>query len=168
MARWNGIERRKKSNDGLEGRRLGDVHCGEHNILWKHHDDDKTDHRKVVCGKIARVEREVERLEEEHAKDIKAISSSATPWKVFALSMMILVALFGWIGQEIKSGNSEIKASVNTLHRRISDKDTEMSSETNGLKDAINKVNSSIQSLETRIKEVEKAVDAKTTLRRTP
>lgn len=161
MTSWDGINRRKKSEDGAEGRRISDQHCGEHNILWKHHDEDKSDHRQAICGRIGKVEREVERLEEQHSNDIKGISSSMTPWKVFALSMAVLMVLFGWLGQEIKSGNNEIKTSFNSLHRRISEKDLEMSSETNGLKEAINKVNASIQSLEGRIKDVEKAVDAR-------
>lgn len=161
MTKWDGVERRKITDEGIEGRRISDQHCGEHHILWKHHDEDKSDHRQAICWRIGKVEREVEKLWKQHADDIKNISSCMTPWKVFALSMGVLIVLFGWLGQEIKSGNNELKGSFTVLHRRISEKDLEMSSETNGLKEAINKVNSSIQSLENRIKDVEKAVDAR-------
>jgi hypothetical protein len=64
---WDGRERRKPTPEGREGRRPGDRHCAQHDILWNQHDKDTEQHRGLVCGKILKVEgnlaREVERLE---------------------------------------------------------------------------------------------------------
>ena len=53
---WDGTERRKQREDGREGRRPSDQHCGEHYVLWTTHDKDKDEHRVLTCGKIAKLE----------------------------------------------------------------------------------------------------------------
>jgi len=64
---WDGRERRKPTKDGREGRRPGDQHCSQHEILWDHHEKDKDEFRKLSCGKILEVKTnlalEVEKLE---------------------------------------------------------------------------------------------------------
>lgn len=64
---WDGRERRTPQPDGREGRRPGDQHCGQHDILWSHHDQDKEVYREITCGKIREIKvnvvSEVDKLE---------------------------------------------------------------------------------------------------------
>jgi len=68
MTPWNGIERRTKLPNGGQGRRPTDIHCPQHEILWSHHEQEKSEYRALSCGNIAEIKlslaREVERLEQ--------------------------------------------------------------------------------------------------------
>ena len=161
MVEWDGRERRK-IHENREGRREGDVHCGQHDILWRHHDDDTKNHRQLVCGKIKGVDEELTAFQRETRTELGKIASSMTPWKVFALSMILVIGSIGgsiaWLARYIDRGQDEIKTSVGAIHRRISENDGEISSETKVLKDAINQVNRSILMLDNRLLNVENEV----------
>jgi hypothetical protein len=167
MKHWDGKERRKAiESDGAikTGRRKDDEHCGQHEILWRHHDDDTKNHRQLVCGKIKGVDEELTAFQRETRTELGKISSSGTPWKVFALSMVLVIGSIGgsiaWLARYIDRGQDEIKTSVGAIHRRISENDGEISGETKLLKDAIYQVNRSILMLDNRILNIENEVRA--------
>jgi hypothetical protein len=58
---YKGPERRRPNpeDEYREGRRRGDIHCPQHAILWEHHEKDKDEFRKLSCGKIAKIEKEL-------------------------------------------------------------------------------------------------------------
>jgi len=62
MIKWDGRERRQPTQDGREGRRPGDRHCAQHEILWEHHEEDKKQFRETSCGKIAALKLEIEKM----------------------------------------------------------------------------------------------------------
>jgi hypothetical protein len=161
MKEWDGIERRQYKED-RDGRRVGDQHCGQHDILWRHHDEDTKNHREHVCGKIKSVDDELSAFQKETRIELGKIAGSMTPWKVFALSMVLVIGSIGgsiaWLARYIDRGQDEIKTSVGAIHRRISENDGETSNETKMLKDAIYQVNRSILMLDNRILNIENQV----------
>ncbi len=92
-------------------------------------------------------------------KDVKELAKSTTPWKVFALSMVVLIALVGWLAQKIDKGQDEIKTSVVSIHQRISANDKDVDSATRSLADSLKDLNSSIRSIDSRLNTVEKYIE---------
>jgi len=133
---WDGRERRTPQPDGREGRRPGDQHCGQHEILWTHHEQDKESYRDLTCGKILKVEsnlsREVERLERvdealrkvDEALDIKIEILKNTIvgrywFKVvvgFLISGMVALGIQqNWAFKEILENQRIFTSSVNSI-----------------------------------------------------
>ena len=141
MTDYSGPERR------TEPRRQSDK-CANCDVLWKYHDEDKNNHRKEINGDIQELKTCVEK-----------IASSMTPWKVFALSMVVLIGSIGWLAAEIKTGNTEIKSAVSRVHQRVTEQDTEKVVQVSAMKDSMHQINLSIQSIDGRLKQVEKALE---------
>lgn len=55
VKKWDGRERRTQTIDGREGRRTADRHCAQHEILWEHHEEEKSTYRDLTCGKILEI-----------------------------------------------------------------------------------------------------------------
>lgn len=73
---YTGPERRHILQEGKEGRRDNDWKCGEHTLLWKHHDEERQNFREIVskdqglaCGKI-------KKLEEFHIRDVGEVKQA--------------------------------------------------------------------------------------------
>jgi len=155
---YTGPERRQ-SSAGRDGRRGSDQHCPQHELLWKHHDDAARTTEGHLCRKITKVTTDLDSFQKETRTDLGKLSSSMTPWKVFALSMVVLIALVGWLAQKIDKGQDEIKASVGSIHQRITSNDKDVAVETGALKDALHQVNTSLQAVYSRIASVETTVE---------
>ena len=150
MVEWDGHERRK------EDRRITE-HCALHSILWDHHDKDTTSHRQTVCGKIARVEREVERLNTEHKEDIRAIHSIGTPrafffWVVGGFFVCILGIFYQ---------NWTISDKVGNVHSRITQIDSGRVEENHSLKENMTAIKHAVESIDGRLKIVEQSLPQK-------
>lgn len=138
---YDGPERR------LYMRRDDDRKCARCDLLWTHHDNDKVDHRRSLHEHLEEIKNDVEAM--------RTDAKSLTPWKVFSLSMMILLGAIGWLATSIKDGTSKIEASVQTIHRRITDNDREYSN----LRQSMGEIKSSLDSVANRLSEVEKKVN---------
>ena len=139
MAEWDGRERRASRDDERDGRRASDFHCGQHDILWKHHDEDKSDHRKLVCGKIARVEKEVD-----------DVQKTMTPRWVFTLALGLIAASLVGLFSLTYSGQEKILS-------RLSSNDVEAVISATGIKDSINTIEGMVHSINKRLKVIEKS-----------
>jgi hypothetical protein len=106
---WNGHERRTPAPGGREGRRPGDRHCLQHEILWDHHEKDKDAYRVLTCGKI---------------KDINAEIDKMISWKIFAFlftfSVLVVGAGFGFFGSKIEKLSDRQEASMDSLQAIVS------------------------------------------------
>jgi hypothetical protein len=98
MKEWDGIERRQYKED-RDGRRVGDQHCGQHDILWRHHDEDTKNHRQHVCGKIKGVAIEVGELR----------NLIVGKW-TFNLVMGFVAAAFLFVGYGMREMGNDINA----------------------------------------------------------
>ena len=109
MTEWDGRERRTPTQDGREGRRPGDRHCSQHEILWDHHEKDKDAYRVLTCGKI---------------KDINAEIDKMISWKIFAFlftfSVLVVGAGFGFFGSKIEKLSDRQEASMDSLQAIVS------------------------------------------------
>ena len=141
MENYSGPERR----DGAERRK---DRCAVCEVLWSNHDHERDAHRKDITEDIQELKSGVEK-----------IAQSMTPWKVFALSMVVLIGSIGWLATEIKSGNTEIKSMVERVHVRISTNDKDVETATAGLKESIMGIKYSVESIDGRLKQVEKALE---------
>jgi hypothetical protein len=102
MVKRRGTERRTATEIGgviKKGRRKEDEHCSQHDILWKHHDDDTNNHRNNVCGKIKAVAIEVGELR----------NLIVGKW-TFNLVMGFVAAAFLFVGYGMREINKEITA----------------------------------------------------------
>ena len=109
MTEWDGRERRTPTQDGREGRRPGDRHCSQHEILWDHHEKDKDAYRVLTCGKI---------------KDINAEIDKMISWKIFAFlftfSVLVVGAGFGFFGTKLEKLSDRQEASMDSLQAIVS------------------------------------------------
>jgi len=101
MIEWNGHERR----DHSPGRRSEDRGvCPEHYIIQ----DGTKDHRQLVCGKIAGIKQEIERM---------------VPWKVLmlivALSVTVVGSGFGFFGVAINRLADRHEAAMSEISREM-------------------------------------------------
>ena len=73
MAKWDGTDRRHCLDDGREGRRAADWHCGDHVVIQ----ESTKEHRAIVCGKITSLKQDSEKdlasLKEYHDADLEDI-----------------------------------------------------------------------------------------------
>ena len=137
MTDYSGPEQR------IKPRRQTDK-CANCDTLWTQSRDEQMQRR----GDIKELKMGVEK-----------IAQSMTPWKVFALSMVVLIGSIGWLATEIKSGNTEIKSMVERVHIRISTNDKDVETATAGLKESIMGIKYSVESIDGRLKQVEKALE---------
>jgi len=108
MTEWDGRERRTPTQDGREGRRPGDRHCSQHEILWDHHEKDKDAYRVLTCGKI---------------KDINAEIDKMISWKIFAFlftfSVLVVGAGFGFFGTKLEKISDRQEASMDSIQKTV-------------------------------------------------
>jgi hypothetical protein len=104
MQTWDGHERRQQTNDGREGRREADWHCGEHYEIQSH----TKEHRESVCSKIKEVKGnltiEVDKLE-------KAINNMMPKWVVLWVgvpSMLVMLGFVSWVSVKGMSNTESI------------------------------------------------------------
>jgi cation transport ATPase len=106
---WDGRERRTPTSDGREGRRPGDRHCAQHEILWDHHEKDKDAYRVLTCGKIKKINAEIDKM---------------ISWKIFAFlftfSVLVVGAGFGFFGSKIEKLSDRQEASMDSLQAIVS------------------------------------------------
>ena len=121
---WDGRERRTPTLDGRDGRRPGDRHCSQHEILWDHHEKDKDAYRVLTCGKIKEINSEIDKM---------------ISWKIFTFlftfSVLVVGAGFGYFGEQIgkladkqEEGLTLIRASLGVLKENQSVMATEIKS----------------------------------------
>jgi hypothetical protein len=72
--KWNGRERRTSTED-REGRRAGDQRCPDHHLLWKQHDEDKSNFRKDNERNQGLACRKIKALEEYHVRDLNEVKT---------------------------------------------------------------------------------------------
>ena len=123
-SRGNDTDRRS----GPPSRRQADMHCSEHYLRWEHHDTDAKDHRSLVCGKIKSLgDMMSAKADADDVRQVQADLRSMTPWKVFALAMLIIIAMTGWTHKTIIDSQDKMSRAVETIHRRITDTDQDFS-----------------------------------------
>ena len=127
---WDGItERRKPREDGKEGRRPTDIHCGQHAILWDNNEKNRSEYRAITCGKITAINNEVAKM---------------VQWKIFAFlftfSVLVAGAGFGFFGAQIskladkqEEGLTSIRASLGVLKENQAVMSTEIKSNQSSL-----------------------------------
>jgi len=107
--KWDGNERRTPTQDGREGRRPADRHCSQHEILWEHHEKDKSDYRVLTCGKITALNVELDKM---------------VSWKIFAFlftfSVLVVGAGFGFFGTKLEKLSDRQEASMDSLQAIVS------------------------------------------------
>jgi hypothetical protein len=130
--KWNGVERRKPRDDGKEGRRVQDIHCYEHAMLWEHHDQDKANNRALVCGKISDIKAniilEVKRLEENDSKienkidEIKSNMIGKYWGRVVVAFMCASILALGvqqnWAFKEILVNQRDFAVTINNIENK--------------------------------------------------
>jgi hypothetical protein len=151
---YSGPERRKKDTayDGPP-KRKGEQ-CDMCQFIWRKHDEEKVMARTHICKKI-----------ESCAKEIDELQGAYTPRWVFTLiiagTFAFSLLLFGWTATTIKDGQDSVKESLKVLHERISKNDAEVSADTKQLKGTLDSLNYFVQSIDSRLKTVEKYVEVK-------
>lgn len=109
MAKWDGRERRRPQSGDKDGRRSGDVHCGQHTVLWDNNEKNRAEYRATTCGKITALNAEV----------VKMVS-----WKIFAFifsfSVLVVGAGFGFFGTNLAKLADRQEASMDALNNTIS------------------------------------------------
>ena len=107
--KWDGRDRRTVRDDGRTGRRPGDQHCSQHEILWNHHEKDKDEYRILTCGKIKWLQAEIDKM---------------ISWKIFAFlftfSVLVVGAGFGFFGAKIEKLSDRQEASMDSLQAIVS------------------------------------------------
>lgn len=153
-------------NNGYEGperreiqRRAEDRrHCALHEVLWGHHDEERKDFRKTVCGKLGDIKTTVEKKADEvDLRQVQADLKSMVPWKAFGLAAIIVLSGFGYLVGTIKDGQKEIKEGVATIHRRISEQNTEYDK----MQTTITDLQHSLNDIVRRLTGVEKQLEKK-------
>jgi hypothetical protein len=118
---WDGHERRAKTDDGLQGRRQSDWHCGDHQEIQSH----TKEHREIVCAKIKEVKinitSEVDKLE----KAIDDLNRNVVGKYWFRIVIGGLCAALVYIGfqqnwafKEIITNQKEFAVSVNNIENQ--------------------------------------------------
>lgn len=133
MTEWDGRERRA-DHDDMHGRRNpDDRHCADHAVKWEYHDKDATEHRTLVCGKIAKLETEHNSEMTELKRDMKEKASvldvekkanqSDLKGMVKLVSVLIIICSAIVAGQAVwlKSDLSGVSASIQRLNIRITE-----------------------------------------------
>jgi hypothetical protein len=105
MAKWDGHERRKETDDGREGRRQADWHCGEHYEIQNH----TKEHRDSVCTKIKEVKGnltiEVDKLE-------KALNNMMPKWVMLWVGIPSLLGMLMFVSWVSLKGISNTEAII--------------------------------------------------------
>lgn len=122
---WDGTERRKQREDGREGRRPSDQHCGEHYVLWTTHDKDKDEHRILTCGKIAKLETSMDKEVTELDGKIETLKKEIVGKYWFRFVVGILFASViglgiqqNWAFKEILTNQRDFAVSVNNIENK--------------------------------------------------
>jgi hypothetical protein len=121
MTKWDGRERRQSNDDGIQGRRQSDWHCGDHNEIQNH----TKEHRQIVCAKISEVKinltEEVNKLE----KAIDELNRSVVGKYWFRIVVGGLCAALVYIGfqqnwafREIIGNQKEFAVAVNNIENK--------------------------------------------------
>lgn len=125
---------------GPPSRRQADMYCSEHHLRWEHHDTDAKEHRGVVCGKIKSLgDMMMTKADVDDFKQVQADLRSMTPWKVFALAMLIIIAMTGWTHKTIIDSQDKMSSAVDTIHRRITDADRDVSNRLHNIEQQLHK-----------------------------
>lgn len=161
MSDYSGPERRKMEMDYEGPPKRKEEKCLLCDVLWKNHDDEKKLARDHICKAIATVAKDVK----DNKEDQKEIRRSSTPRWFFALtisaSFLFSIFLFGWISTAVKDGQKEVKDSLASIHQRITINDREEEAANKGFSDALRDLNYSVQSIDSRLRTVEKYVETK-------
>ena len=162
MTEWDGHERRKPQPDGKEGRRPSDQHCGQHYVLWDKHDEDKNSYRGLTCGKITKIEADINSEVGKLEKVDAAISTKIEEmnkivvgkfWFRVAIGSMF-AALIYIAGQNRLSNNDQIYAL-----RDISKNQKEISATVNNIENKQIEMVGQMRIFEFEIKELTKRQD---------
>lgn len=132
---------------GPERREIPDrrrEHCALHDLLWIHHDKDKDDHRTALVTQI---------------RDIAEMARQALPLKTFMIVLMITstvaASAFGLLWTGLEKNQRDIKESLSTIHRRITDRDVDYDK----LNESVLKMRWSVDGMSSRLNEVENRIN---------
>ena len=107
---WDGItERRRPREDGKEGRRPTDRHCGHHVILWDKNEKNRAEYRATTCGKINAINAE-----------IKGMVNWKTFTFLFTFSVLVVGAGFGFFGANLAKLADRQEAAMGALNNTVS------------------------------------------------
>ena len=107
---WDGItERRRPREDGKEGRRPTDRHCGQHVILWDNNEKNRAEYRTITCGKITAINAE-----------IKGMVNWKTFTFLFTFLVLVVGAGFGFFGANLAKLADRQEASMDALNNTVS------------------------------------------------
>jgi len=152
--------------DGPGRRNYDKMKCPNCDLLWSNLEKERAANKEYICGKILEVKKDVEKATIVMAEQAKVHSSFVPRW-MFGLAFTLLLLVGGWwfssfsntvkenqtaFYHSLEKSQGEVKDSLSTLHRRI----TETDNSREALKDSLTELKWSVNSVSTRLGEVEK------------
>jgi hypothetical protein len=141
--------------DGPGRRDYDKLKCPNCDILWSNLERERQSTKEHVCGKIREVKEDVATIFDKINEQSRANSTLVPRW-MFLTAFGALITAAGWwfstFSTSLEKNQKEIKETVTTIHRRISETDNNRES----LKDSMTELKWSVNALSTRISEVEK------------
>ena len=145
--------------DPSGGRRLEDKQkCPNCDILWKHHDEDRRDHREAICREIKKVAAEVEKVDQKLATQGRAHSAFVPRWmflSALGAALTLGIGMAQYLANHINRGNDEIGKQIAVVQRRI----TETDQGREALKDKLVELQWSVNAIGTRLSLVESKME---------
>lgn len=141
--------------DGPGRRDYDKLKCPNCDVLWNNLEKERAATREHICGKILEVRKDVEDATKTLAEQAKAHAGFVPRW-MFLCVFGALITVAGWwfnaLTTTVKDSQHEVKETVATIHRRISETDNSREA----LKDSLYKFERSVDNLTYRLNEVEK------------
>ena len=117
---WDGRERRQQREDGREGRRPTDWHCGDHHTIQ----DNTKEHRAIVCNKISdiKINHEMDLKELKTMIEQKATTSDLKGiMRLIGVLITILIVVVGGAMAWLKSDLGVVTTSIQRLNVRVTE-----------------------------------------------
>jgi hypothetical protein len=145
---YSGPERRQFA------RRDDDRKCPNCDILWKHHDEDRREHREAICREIKKVAGEVKEVDQKIAAQGRAHSAFVPRWmflSALGAALTLGIGMAQYLAGHINRGNDEIGRQIAVVQRRI----TETDQGREALKDKLIELQWSVNAIGNRLSLVE-------------
>jgi hypothetical protein len=145
---YSGPERRQFA------RRDDDRKCPNCDILWKHHDEDRREHREAICREIKKVAGEVKEVDQKITAQGRAHSAFVPRWmflSALGAALTLGIGMAQYLAGHINRGNDEIGRQIAVVQRRI----TETDQGREALKDKLIELQWSVNAIGNRLSLVE-------------
>ena len=108
-------------------------------------------HREMVCGKIK------DKADASDVRELQDAIKGLVPRWVIGIFSIAIIASFGFISSRIEKGQDEIKSSLTTIHRRIS----ETANDSDVIRDMVRDVQKQQAILDTKLHNIEQRLEKK-------